>query len=206
MPAGDLRSLAPERRDLLVRTAAAEFAAAGYERASLNKIISECGMSKSSFYYVLDAKEDLFDLVLRDLTGRLGELLDIPAPGEFAGEGFWPRVEALFADFLAVAATDEAFSDLGRMFYLARTPDEVRGTVAATLGAVRSWLAEVLRVGRASGAVRADLPAELQVGLVFAVLQTFDVWAVRHTDTLTDDEQAGLFGAQLAAVRRLLAP
>lgn len=203
MPAGDLGALTPERRDLLVRTAAAEFAAAGYRGASLNKIIRACGMSKSSFYYVLTSKEDLFALVVADLTARLGHQLEVPAPREFAGAAFWPSVASLCTQFWTVASTEEAFTHLGRMFYLAQTPEAARDAVATTLSAVRSWLAEVLQVGRAGGAVRDDLPADLQLSMVFALLQTVDAWAVQHAET---DEQAGLLDASVRAVRRLLSP
>jgi hypothetical protein len=41
--------MAPDRWDRLLRAAAQEFAQAGYEHASLNRVIRACGMSKSSF-------------------------------------------------------------------------------------------------------------------------------------------------------------
>ena len=56
--------MAPDRWDRLLRAAADEFAQAGYEQASLNRIIRACGMSKSSFYHYVDSKEQLFERVL----------------------------------------------------------------------------------------------------------------------------------------------
>jgi hypothetical protein len=77
--------MAPERRRLLLETAAREFARAGYERASLNRIIRSCGMSKSSFYYYLGSKEALFDAVVTEGGAALVAAMDVPDPDEFAG-------------------------------------------------------------------------------------------------------------------------
>ena len=43
VPAGDLDRMPAGRRHRLVRAAAAEFAARGYEHASLNRVIRQCG-------------------------------------------------------------------------------------------------------------------------------------------------------------------
>lgn len=208
MPTGDLARMPADRRRRLVRTAAAEFASAGYERASLNKIIKACGMSKSSFYHVFDAKQDLFDLVVADLSAELGATLDVPSPDAFEGPGFWSAAEALWRA-MATTAADEALLALGRMFHLSNTPDGARGAVTATLEAVRTWLAAVLERGRTAGAVRADLPLELQTELVFSILQTFDAWTLQHGDlpptTPSDATLSDLVDSQWEILRRVLA-
>ena len=60
----DDRNPPPERHRLLFETAAREFAAHGFENASLNAIIRACGLSKSSFYHFFASKEALFDRVV----------------------------------------------------------------------------------------------------------------------------------------------
>ncbi len=194
-----------DRRRRLVEIAAAEFASEGYGNASLNRIIDGCGMSKSSFYYVLNSKADLFEFVVRELLDSAAGTISIPKPEEFAGCMFWPRLERFFADLVVASQTHEWFLTLGRMFY-SQSPSTEQGTVSDTLAAVRAWVEELLLVGRASGAVRDDLPEALQVPLALGVIQVFDEWTVAHYDEIPPAEHGSLADAQFAAIRRLLEP
>ncbi len=194
-----------DRRHQLVAVAAAEFASSGYQEASLNRIIRDCGMSKSSFYYFVPSKEELFTFVVQELIDEVGTELRVPEPDEFAGPEFWSRLEAYFSGLVRLAERRESFLTLGRMFY-SGAPDEAKGTVGGALAAVRDWVEQVLRVGRRCGAVRDDLPDALQYNLVTGVLQIFDEWTVRHYDEFTPDQLRALGDAQFASIRRLLAP
>ncbi|QOR70343.1 TetR/AcrR family transcriptional regulator [Ruania alkalisoli] len=169
-----LDRLDPERRATLVRAAADEFASAGLEGASLNRIIRACGMSKSSFYHLFESKQDLVDLVIGDLTEQVRAGLDVPAPDSFA-ENFWEGVEGFLARLERDLVAHPDALLLGRLFYAAPPQGAQAGVVAEISG----WVARVLQVGREAGAVRADLPPELQLHLVMAVLRAMDEWAVR---------------------------
>ncbi len=188
-----------------MEAAAAEFASEGYENASLNRIIDGCGMSKSSFYYVLNSKAELFEFVVRELFDIAAETVSIPKPEEFAGRAFWSRLERFFADLVVASQTHEWFLTLGRMFY-SQSPSTPQGTVSDTMAAVRAWVGELLLVGRASGAIRDDLPETLQLALAFRVIGVFDEWTVAHYDEIPPAEVGALADAQFATIRRLLEP
>ncbi|GAB3765486.1 TetR/AcrR family transcriptional regulator [Microlunatus parietis] len=190
--------MSPERQRRLIRVAATEFAAAGYQGASLNAIIRRCGLSKSSFYYVVPGKRELYDLVIRELSADLAGRIRIPRPEELAGPAFWPELAALFDRLIAAAAEDEGSTALGRMIY-GPGPDEAAG---ATWTGIEGWIGEALRVGRESGAVRDDLPPALQRRLVFAVLRAMDEWSLTEVEPGTD--LGALARAQYDAIRRLL--
>jgi AcrR family transcriptional regulator len=194
-----------DRRRRLVDAAAAEFASAGYENASLNRIIERCGMSKSSFYYVLSSKAELFDFVVQELMSVVVVDITIPKPEEFAGHTFWGGLEAFFADLVVASQRHDAFLALGRMFY-SEAPANAKTTVSGALDAVGTWVEDVLRVGRRSGAVRDDLPAALQALLVFRILQVFDEWTVAHFDEIPTSDLGALTDAQFATIRRMLEP
>ncbi|MGH3660115.1 MAG: TetR/AcrR family transcriptional regulator, partial [Micromonosporaceae bacterium] len=76
--------LPPERRRNLLDTAAREFARSGFERASLNRIIRVCGMSKSSFYHYFTSKDALFDAVIAEVGAILVAEFALPAPEDLA--------------------------------------------------------------------------------------------------------------------------
>ncbi|WP_307849736.1 TetR/AcrR family transcriptional regulator [Qaidamihabitans albus] len=202
VPAG---VLPPWRRQRLLETAAREFAAAGYRQASLNRIIRACGMSKSSFYYYIPSKQQLFELVVDHLAGEFVRELRIPAPEDFAAE-FWTSASRLLERLMALAEREPLFTDLGRMFYLPGAPAGSDTAVGTALAAAEGWLDRTLAAGRAAGAVRDDLPVELQRHVTFAVLRAFDEWTLRHYHEFAPEQAQRLVVAQLDTLRRMLAP
>lgn len=192
-----------ERRRRLIDVAAAEFASAGFHDASLNQIIAKCGMSKSSFYYVIESKDELFEFVMAELIRNIGNVIEIPRPEEFSGPGYWTKVENFFAGLISVSQREESALTLGRMFY-SDAPGGAGTASAGMLAAVRGWVEETLRVGRRCGAVRDDLPEALQCSVVLRILQVFDEWTVAHFDAVAPDELNRLAVAQFATVRRVL--
>src|SRR5699024_7109555 len=91
---------------------------------------------------------------------------------------------------------------LGRMVYA--TLDESPAP-PAPVARIVDWLGEGLAVGRSSGQVRTDLPANLQRQLLIAVLRTLDEWSVRHMEEFTREQLTQLVTAQSALLHRLLA-
>jgi len=97
----ELRGSAP-----LLQSALRQFAAVGFEGASLQRIATDAGLSKSSVLYHFASKEALLDAALRpaveDLAGVVGHLTDLggdaPRP-EFITE----FVDYLFEHRLAIA-------------------------------------------------------------------------------------------------------
>ena len=196
----------PERRSLLLGTAAREFAAIGYQRASLNRIIGACGMSKSSFYHYVGSKDALFEAVVAEVGDDLVAALDVPDPTDLAGPDFWERIAALLQQLVVVGQREERFYALGRMFYLSDAPTRPGGPVERAMSRVVAWLDQALAAGRRCGAVRDDLPGSLQGQITVAVLRAMDDWSLHHVDDLDARQRKELTGTQLDALRRLLAP
>ncbi|MGH2366893.1 MAG: TetR/AcrR family transcriptional regulator [Chloroflexota bacterium] len=203
MPPRPTPGTAPQRRRLLLETAAAEFARAGYERASLNAVIRACGMSKSSFYHHFGAKARLFDTVISEFGSELLRRLDPPAPEVLRGPHFWARIEALVGR-LERLGQEPWTLDLGRLFYLPDAPAGSEGSLARAEAAIQGWLVRTLVVGRECGQVRGDLPASLQADLAMAVLRAMDRWALRHAADADSGTREQILAAQMAALRRLL--
>jgi len=198
--------MAPERYRQLLARAAREFAASGFERASLNAIIRDCAMSKSSFYHYFESKEALFDRVVEDASAALAADLNAPAPETLGGPDFWDRIAGFLAQALAASARQEWYADFGKMLYLPDLSAEQGAALQRVLAGVAGWVGRILAVGRDCGAVRDDLPASLQAELVFSVLQAMDRWSLHHMGDFDEAEIANLARRQLDLLRRLLAP
>ncbi len=203
--AAEFTRMPEERRQRLISEASREFARAGYEHASLNRIIRACGMSKSSFYHFVESKQALFDLVLDDLRAAVGARIVVPAPEEFDGR-FWTTAERFLQQLNELAQSDESFAALGRMVYSSGVPSDAQAPIQAIFVAAEAWLEAVLDVGRSDGAIRSDIPAALQTRLVISVLRTLDEWAVSQVGVLTAADMRGLVDAQGALLRRMLQP
>jgi AcrR family transcriptional regulator len=206
MPTSAVTTMKPERYQQLLVTAASEFSRAGYERASLNAIIRICAMSKSSFYHYFSSKQALFEHVVTAATEALVRDLDVPAPAALAGAAYWDHIAELMARLLTVSARQPWYTDAGKLFYLPDAPVTQSPALQQALGRAAQWLEQVLAIGRDCGAVRSDLPASLQVKLVFAVLQAMDRWSLQHMDDMDAAARQRLASHQLDSVRRLLAP
>jgi AcrR family transcriptional regulator len=194
--------MAPERWDRLLRAAAEEFAQAGYEQASLNRIIRACGMSKSSFYHYVASKEQLFDHVLSTYGPALVDALELPSEGQMASD-FWGELDGIVDRLMAAGTRDPVYVQIGRMCYLPGAPSDATTALGQGLAKVQAWLHRVILVGRQTGAVRDDLPVELQAQVLLAVVRVFDEWSVTRRPADVEAEQR-LIKAQLAAIRRLI--
>jgi AcrR family transcriptional regulator len=64
-----------EHNDALFAAALAEFAAVGYEQASINIILKKAGMSKGQFYYHFNNKEGLYLALIGILIARKQEFM-----------------------------------------------------------------------------------------------------------------------------------
>ena len=94
MPRPRFHKLPPEHQEGILRAALEEFAAHGFNAASLNRIIDAAGISKGSMYYYFDGKEDLYAHVLRVELGRMFEAAGpFPIPTARTPEAFWSAIE-----------------------------------------------------------------------------------------------------------------
>ncbi|MDO3639651.1 TetR/AcrR family transcriptional regulator [Mycolicibacterium arseniciresistens] len=204
MPTGRIARMPAARRRRLVQVAAVEFAESGYSGTSLNRIIADCGMGKSSFYYLFASKSELFEFVTTELIAEAASRWTVPDPAGFSGTQFWPRVADVFAEFLRVSEEHEAFLLLARLFY-SDAPGSAKTTVGGALAAVEDWVRRALAEGRRCGAVRDDLPEDLQYRLTVGALRLFDEWTVAQHDRFSADGLRRLTDAQFATLRRMLA-
>jgi AcrR family transcriptional regulator len=191
--------LEPAREGDLVLTAARHFAAAGYAGTSLNTVIMEAGWGKSSFYHYFDNKRRLHDHVVRTLTSRLADGVQVPDTARLSSADFWPAMADLLDGFVRAARQHPETSYLGEMFHRPATEDD--GLLQELREQVQRWLRRAVIRGRRLGVVRDDLPERLLIELTLTTLQTLDRWAVRHKLVASRGAEPALF---LQLVRDLI--
>lgn len=155
------------RRRLILDAAADEFAEAGYERATLDRIGERVGLSKASLYYYVQGKEDL----LAQLVERVVADIEARAAAR-TPDGADPvtRLRAfVHAHLDAATSTPE-----GRL--LAENLEALRSDAVVALSQRHeATLAAILRDGITAGQFR-DAPTAAAVKLIFGALNSVPVW------------------------------
>lgn len=166
MPRPRYERAAPELKAAILSAARKELARAGYEAASLNRILDTAGLSKGAFYYYFDDKADLAAAVLLDLYKPTTRDLDALAHPKSAVE-FWSVAKRLNREQLD--AIESSRETLDFMANLGRALLKDRGLAEKIMPAftpMMSAFLEMLRRGQEMSVVRKDMtPQQLMVVL-----------------------------------------
>jgi len=204
MPRPRFAKLPASKRHRILEAAALEFAELGYSGASLNRIIDAAGISKGATYYYFDDKADLFAAVVQHGC----QAFEPDEPRDLATlerDTFWPTLRSLYDGMLEQARRQPWLVAVGKLIYGRPPSEELSAMMADEFGRVRELLADLIGRGQSLGVVRADVPAELLVTVLMAVLEAADRWVVEHPQTL----EAGAsdpIGALFGMLRRLVEP
>jgi AcrR family transcriptional regulator len=175
--------LSPAKRRRILEAAALEFAAHGFDQASLNRIISAAGISKGAAYYYFDDKADLYATVVLEGWQAL-----LPAAGldlsRLDRASFWPVLREIYGQMLVEASGQPWLIAVGKLVYGPPPSPSVGALVAAEFARAMEWLGGLITRGQQVGAIRGDLPAPFLVSVLGAVLEAADRWSVQHADEL----------------------
>lgn len=104
MPKETFLNLPDEKRQLIENTAITEFAARGFDKASINTIVRESGIAKGSFYQYFSDKEDLFlHLLIKVAADKKLKYLS-PVLGNPDDHNFFTVIKELFISALRFAS------------------------------------------------------------------------------------------------------
>ena len=194
-----------ETRKRILESAGVEFAARGFEGTSLNQLLDRLSMSKGSFYYYFDDKEDLFTTVVDHAwaTVVLFEELDL---GELDAATFWTTLQSLMREVRARIHANPWLVGFTRLMYDPPQTVGVREALTQKFDQARRWQAGLILRGQEVGAVRSDLPAELLQVLLVGADEAGDRWMVENWDRFEEDDVERIFEEVFAIFRRMLEP
>ncbi len=184
MPRPRFAALEPDRRQAILAAAAHEIAERGLDGASYNRIIARSGVSKGAMYYYFDGKEDLCLTAVRDaveqFTAEIGAF-----PGFEDAVGFWEALEELYLRAIRFVLERPDLAALLRALF-ARPSNAVDDAIAAYLAEALDLVRDLLERGRAVGAVRDDVPADLLSRVILAMGEASDRWLLERWEDLPD--------------------
>ncbi|MDV8009456.1 TetR/AcrR family transcriptional regulator [Rhodococcus sp. IEGM 1318] len=188
----------PARTRALLEAAGTAFATHGYERASLNMILTQAHFPKSSFYHFFGDKAGLLERVVESAIEALTmsvtppnlELLDAPT--------FWPKMRELAEQLLEAARSEPLALIAGRLFHCTDTPHS--SAMETFRLSATAWLERALERGRELEQIDSETPIDLQRQILVAVVMEIDRWVLAHSSDANPATVAFL------VVERLLAP
>jgi AcrR family transcriptional regulator len=199
-----LENLDPERQRTLFEAAADEFAANGFDSASLNRILEKSGMSKSSLYYYFDDKADLFTtLVERSIAILFKQIGDFD-PARLTAETYWSEFEARYSRAVSIVNGNGWLVRFGGMFYALRSDPKHSAPTGRIFDAARRWVAAMVARGQELGVVRSDLPNTLLIDSVMGLFESLDRWVVTHWSQMTEAERAAMPAKHIGMFRDLV--
>ena len=204
MPYPRFEKMAHERRERLMEVAAQEFAAHGFEEASMNRILERSQLSKGVAYYYFEDKVDLFCTVVQYCSERL-KLVDATLDlGTLSAENFWFKFAELHR--LPLLRSIEQPWLFATLRVAGRLPAAVleREPLATLAQQLQMWVKAIVKRGQALGVIRADLADEL----IFAWLQALDgasdTWLLARWSQLDAEMIAEISDQTVEAMRRVM--
>lgn len=165
MPRQRFFNLAPEARARLLGIATHHFAKHGFERASLNEILAEAGISKGAYYYYFDDKDDLFATTLESAVDAAFERFPVPDFSTLSPERFWPEVESFVHE--RASALDPT-SELMQVAVQLSDAQRKSPRFAPMLAKAQDMYRMLIEPGQRLGCIRTDLPVAVLVRLLEA--------------------------------------
>jgi AcrR family transcriptional regulator len=205
MPRPRFDKLSARKRERILEAAAKEFAAHGYDAASLNRILEQAGISKGAAYYYFDDKADLYTTTVLHYSRELMADLPIDLDRLTAGN-FWEEFAAVYRhQFTGYAERPWVFG-VAKADGTLSVERMMEGPLAELWEQAQFLLVQLLQRGRELGVVRGDLPQDLLLSLVLSVDVAHDDWLYAHWSELSAEDLVDAAVRISDLLRRLLTP
>lgn len=205
MPQPRFHRLDPDRRAAILRAAAEEFAAHGYDGASLQRIADRLNVSKGSLYYYFDDKADLFETVADEAWRVM--LPDDPIDLSLLdARSFWPILAAELQALSERTVSVPWLAGVAKILYHPPPSSAMHDIVSRQLERSRVWIRAAIRRGQELGVVRTDLPEDLLAAVLMGAAEAADRWAVDSWSSLSADEIVTLADRIFGLLQGLAAP
>jgi len=206
MPFERFERLASAKRERILEVAAQEFAANGFEGASVNRILERAQMSKGAAYYYFADKADLFGAAVLYASERI-HLADMAVDlAALTAESFWPIFAELHRQPL-LRSFEQPW-----LFAVIRAagqlpPEQLeREPLASLARQIISLAMQMVERGQELRIIRRDLPVELIFTWLQGLDRASDQWLTSHWSQLDRAAIARVSDQTVEAMRRTLAP
>ncbi|MBP7960646.1 MAG: TetR/AcrR family transcriptional regulator [Caldilineaceae bacterium] len=157
MPKETFFNLPEQKRQMIEEAAIDEFAAWGYDNASITRIVIACQIAKGSFYQYFEDKKDLYTYLIMHIGE---EKLTFLSPVTLNGEGsdLFVQLAAMYRAGLAFARSHPKAALIGNQVYKNLDHPVHKEIMADGKGMAIDFYARLLEAAIDRGEVRPDIP------------------------------------------------
>lgn len=173
-PPKDTFSNLPLDKQLKIEAALVkEFAARGYQKASLNTVISSLGIAKGSLYQYFSNKESIFLHIFDLFTGMVKKMLQAQASLESSELALWAAVRRTILAGIAFIDTYPEYYQLYLNVLFEHEVPRREELISRVRLFPLEYFGPLVSRGQAQGSVNNEVPVAMVVFLIDAVLDRF---------------------------------
>ncbi|MCD6389831.1 MAG: TetR/AcrR family transcriptional regulator [Desulfobulbaceae bacterium] len=161
-----------EKQEAIIHETVREFAANGYQKASLNTIVKNLGIAKGSLYQYFRNKEAIFYFVFEEFTHRVKQTVK-DGTGQERSADFFDRVkQVMLAAITFVDRYPDYFQIYLKVLFEHDVPrrEELLGRVRLFS---REYFGPLCEEAREKGVIRRDIPVATLIFLLDAFFDRF---------------------------------
>lgn len=171
-PKQTFMNLPPQKRAGIVHAAVCEFARHGYQRASLNNVVKQLGISKGSLYQYFDNKEALFLHVFDHFTQQVKWYVKASVTENDRDDFFAVARQVLLAGIAFIDNHPEYFQVYLKVLFERDVPHRVELVSRVRLFSME-YFGPLADRAMGQGVLRSDIPARKVVFILDAMLDRF---------------------------------
>lgn len=198
-----LLSLTAQKQAVLLDPAEVEFIQHGFNKASLNRILTAANMSKGQAYYYIDGKAGLYRAVCCRAFTQLCAVASLERASITDAESFWLQIQSMFERVVTLFANNQKLASLARGIYAS---SEAQAALTELSEQLDTYFFHLIELGQTMGAIRSDLPHSFISSVLFATLRAMDSWFAEHQAELSEMQLLNINTAALDMLRALAAP
>jgi len=195
--------LTVQKQAILLDPAEAEFIQYGFNKASLNRILTTANMSKGQAYYYIDGKAGLYRAVCYRAFVQLYDVASLERTSITNADSFWLQVQCMFERVVALFVNNRKLARLARGIYASSEAQTALIDLSEQLDA---YFFQLIELGQTVGAIRSDLPHSFISSVLFATLRAMDCWFAEHQAELSEMQLFNINTAALGMLKALAAP
>ena len=145
-----------EKRQLIEKEAIREFAAFGYDKASINRIVDNCQIAKGSFYQYFEDKKDLFLHLIKRINEKKLEYISpvFQNPEQF---DFFTLIRELFISGLKFAANNPEITLMGNWLFKSKDHPIYNEVVSVGLQNAQNVYTDLIKLAISRNEIRDDI-------------------------------------------------
>ncbi len=172
LPKSTFLNLPKEKQNLIVREAVREFAANGYQRASLNTIVKRLGIAKGSLYQYFENKEALFLYIFEQFTLSVKRMVKELAGADTDGSFFSQVRRVLWAGVQFIEERPEYFQIYLKVLFEHDVPHREELVAQVRLFSTE-YFGPICQEDQRQGKIRKDVPVPVIVFMLDATMDRF---------------------------------